>query len=487
MKTYILFSLALVLSYFIIDSLNAQDSLYLGETPPGSTPQLFGDNLMLENSAYIGHRLAISIDGKEIYFSRRNSFNDPQIIQFLKYEDNKWNGPYVLFSGFPYDQTAPAFSVDGKTLYFHSIENNKIFAYFIERASGGWTEPQLYKEYTKEIFYFQETNNNNFYATTNYATNGIGGSDICKIIFNEDTISEVKSLGAPLNTEGSGENSFYIAKDESFIVLGRNEDFSAANRDLYISYKKADNTWTNPKSLGTKINSGSTLKWGPYVTSDNMYLFYESDDIRWTTWWVRFDNLLDSLKYTNFSPYVKYNIPDQEGTIGHLFSYTLPDTIFYDDDGNNTLTFSVSLSNGDPLPENLIDFNPSTRTFSGTPDTTGIFEIKVTATDTAGEYVSVQFNLTVVDPSTSMNQIYNQKIFIYPNPSNGLFTLSFGGTINQEAKAKIYNVEGKLVYNKTFHRIANALINLQGYPQGIYILKVTHNGIIYKYSLYKQM
>ena len=75
---------------------------------------------------------------------------------------------------------------------------------------------------------------------------------------------QLPSLGIPLNTT-KNDGQFFIAKDESFIVLGRNE--SNTNRDLYISYKKSDGTWCTPRSLGSKINNGQVFKMGPLCNS----------------------------------------------------------------------------------------------------------------------------------------------------------------------------------------------------------------------------
>lgn len=393
--------LAFVLSLMSIISFTAHsqaipdDSLYLGQIPPGTTPLLFADNLMLGATFLQCARIAISKDGKEFYYTRRTDYSvNEEDIRYFKYANNKWNGSFILFPNIKTVILAPTFSVNWDTLYFQECNpnNNITHTYFSERDSNGWTTPQLFHGYTGELYYLQETNNYNFYVSVQNGKNGVGKYDICKITFDNDTISEIRSLGIPLNTTNN-DAEFFIAKDESFIVLGRNE--SSTNRDLYISYRKSDNTWSIPKSLGSKINNGSTFKWGPFVTLDNKYLFYESTAIRWTTWWVRFDGMLDSLKHTNFPPYQKNSIPDQKDTVGHPINYQIPDSTFIDDDGNNTLTYSAKLSNGLSLPA-WLSFDPATRTFSGTPDTVAALTIIITATDTANAMLHVNLELLLL-------------------------------------------------------------------------------------------
>ncbi len=55
---------------------------------------------------------------------------------------------------------------------------------------------------------------------------------------------------------------------------------------------------------------------------------------------------------------------------------------FYDDDGDNTLSYSATSGDGGALPA-WLTFDMKRRTLSGTPQQTGPFLIQVTATDTA--------------------------------------------------------------------------------------------------------
>jgi hypothetical protein len=173
--------------------------------------------------------------------------------------------------------------------------------------------------------------------------------------------------------------------------------------DLYISYKKADGTWTNSKSLGSKINlPNPSWEYGPFVTQDNKFLFFSRGEIAmpsYSTYWVKIDNVIDSLKYTNFVPYVRNQIKAVSIQVDLLFSFSLPADAFIDDDGNNKLTYSATLSDGRPLPAWLL-FDSSSQTFSGKPTAVSTITVKVTASDQNSETVSCIFSLIV----TSENQ-----------------------------------------------------------------------------------
>jgi|ERR1022692_138294 hypothetical protein len=90
---------------------------------------------------------------------------------------------------------------------------------------------------------------------------------------------------------------FFIARDESYMIVSANEtkDFEC---ELYISFRKADKTWTIPVSLGPLINDGVAHRWGEYVTPDNKYLFYSrgTSEKDCAIYWVRFDRLLETLR-----------------------------------------------------------------------------------------------------------------------------------------------------------------------------------------------
>ncbi|MEZ2227324.1 MAG: S8 family serine peptidase [Microcoleus sp.] len=75
------------------------------------------------------------------------------------------------------------------------------------------------------------------------------------------------------------------------------------------------------------------------------------------------------------------------------FNYTFPWNTFTDPDPGDTLTYSATLNNGQPLPS-WLRFNPTTRTFNGTTPGLQNLAIKLTATDTTGVSASDVIDLT---------------------------------------------------------------------------------------------
>lgn len=361
-----------------------KDSLFLGQIPPENKPEKFP--LSVNKGFFAAERIAISNDGRDIYYSEIKGYYPirGENIKKYSYSDGKWTGPFDLFVGY-----GPALSISGDTMYFERKDvENKSETYISVRSGSGWANPGRILTKLDKAHYYQVTKTGNHYVSS-IAGNGSGLNDWCKIIIT-GTDSTALSLGRPLNT--GGENlDFFVSKDESYMIV--------TNRPgLGISYRKDDGSWTNPRNLGPKIDFGLG-SWGPYVTADNKYLFYSTgtkpDYSDVGIFWVRIDGLIDSLKHTNLSPYIKSLIQNQTAVTGQPYSFTIPDNIFFDDDSNVALTYSATLLNGNPLPS-WISFNTSTRTFSGTPVETGELTIKVVVADSseATAYCPVKIIIT---------------------------------------------------------------------------------------------
>jgi hypothetical protein len=345
------------------------ESYYLGQIPPGNTPERFP--LSVKQGFFAAERIAISNDGRDIYYTEIKEYYPikGENIKRYSFSDGKWTGPFDLFDGY-----APVFSITGDSMYFERKgSENKSEIYFSVKSGPGWGKPKRILTGLDIAHYYQVTRTGNKFISSN-SGNGAGLNDWCKVSINRADTTAV-SLGRPLNT--SGENlDFFVSIDETFIIV--------TNRPgLGISYRNNDGSWTNPKNFGPTINFGLG-SWGPYVTQDNKYLFYSTgtkpdySDVH--IYWVRIDSVIDSLKHTNLSPYIKSLIKNQTAVEGQSFTFTIPDNIFFDDDSNVPLTYSATLITGDPLPS-WISFDPATRTISGTPLEQGELTIKVFVAD----------------------------------------------------------------------------------------------------------
>jgi WD40 repeat protein len=275
---------------------NTKDA-YLGQKTPGDKPEVFAEHLLVQRDTFPMDRVAFSNDGKEFYYPSNTTWynTDHAAIRYFKFENGKWNGPFTLFPHY----FAPAFSADGKTLYLEGgkRDDKRALVRQSHRRANGWSEPEIYLATNFSTYDFMPTQSGTSYIGS-AASPDRKDMDICTLtISGKDTT--VKSLGPPINTTGY-EGDFFVAKDESYIILSDKES-KTYECELWISFHKKDGSWTAPVSLGPDINNGVAHRWGQYVTPDGKFLFYSTghgpQDCRIV--WVRFDHLLAKLKKEN--------------------------------------------------------------------------------------------------------------------------------------------------------------------------------------------
>jgi len=340
------------------------DSLYLGQSLPGSDPKAF--DLEVTSGTFAAERIAISKDGAEIFYSEVKSYYPVtgDKIRYYKYENNKWSKSQILFEGF----FAPALSLTGDTLFVEHEPN----MYFSVRQKNSWSAPKQFFSSIESAHYLQVTNKGNFYISAKSASS-VGASDWSKIQFTgKDTVA--KSLGFPVNRVVD-ELDFFIAKDESYMI-------TCPQGPICISYPNAKGGWFNGRYLSNKINFGIS-GWGAYVSPNGKYLFYTTgtkmdySDVH--VYWVSMGNMVDSMKNTNLPPYVKNKPMPQTAAVGKMFSFVVPDDAVCDDDGNS-IRYEVLSLDSSPMPA-WLSFDPQTKTLSGTPETAGNVTLRFNAYD----------------------------------------------------------------------------------------------------------
>ncbi len=105
-----------------------------------------------------------------------------------------------------------------------------------------------------------------------------------------------------------------------------------------------------------------------------------------------FDDFTLTIGNVNDAPAVANPIADQAVILEGAFTFTVPVNTFADVDGD-TLTYTATLANGDPLPS-WLSFDAGARTFSGTPPAVAVISVTVTASDAAFSAAD-SFNIAV--------------------------------------------------------------------------------------------
>jgi len=243
---------------------------------------IFGEGLI---STAINERdFAISPDGKEIYFTIASPRSDFQTIVFCKQvKSGEWTKPEVVSFAGLYSDLEPAFSADGKTLYFASnrplngTEPKDFDIWKVSRENNDWGTPvnlgaPINTEYDE--FYPSITKAGHLYFTASYKGQGRGREDIYRAEWKDSKYQIPQPLDSAINSNVDEFNAF-VSPDEDYILFtcfGKWDD--AGGGDLYISVKNSAGKWQPAKCL-TELNS-KYLEYCPYVSPDGRKLFLTS-------------------------------------------------------------------------------------------------------------------------------------------------------------------------------------------------------------------
>ncbi|MEL6302808.1 MAG: polysaccharide deacetylase family protein [Pseudomonadota bacterium] len=255
---------------------------YLGQTPPGVTPKVFAPGVISLADRY-EYGSVFSPDGREMFFAVANEGRG-EIFTTRNTRDG-WETPTRILSDPQHSFADPFLSRDGTRLYFISTrassdpENPNYDLYFVTRQGRQWSEPQALSDEINSEF-------NEYYVSFSdigemvFASNRSGSSDSDFDIFIQTPDSaDIQILPGRANTKAYEADPF-IAPDGSYIIFGSTRIKGQA-RDLYVTFRQADGTWSRGVSLGERINTEG-IEFCPFVTRDGRFLFYTSNqEIFW--------------------------------------------------------------------------------------------------------------------------------------------------------------------------------------------------------------
>lgn len=121
--------------------------------------------------------------------------------------------------------------------------------------------------------------------------------------------------------------------------------------------------------------------------------------------------------------------------------------------------------------------NDGTTLLDGSVLGIGMHMLIVSAGNSTNSCLSRDTLMVRVDACLGVNDLNSDKFFnVYPNPSNGLFNLSFGSSIQSDVvNIEVTDAQGKLVFKNQINSIQNFLttLDLSGNASGIYMLRIS--------------
>lgn len=251
---------------------------YLGQKPPGLTPELFVPEIFKQFPGNSVHSApSFSYDGKEMCYTVMPK-EGPFIIKHTKMVNNKWSRPdTVTFSGKIFGHNS-LFANQNDLILFKAKSPRYEGSYVpslwkAERDNGVWGTPvEMDPVFDGLSMGTSITRSGTIYFTL--ATQGSGSYDIYKSQLVQGKYSEPERLGPQINSDVPDWQPF-IAPDESYLIFSRFQGKPKSGiLRLFISFKDSKGNWTEAKDMGDSINS-ENAGW-PYVSPDGKYFFFVS-------------------------------------------------------------------------------------------------------------------------------------------------------------------------------------------------------------------
>lgn len=263
----------------IVESAFAATGPYLGQQPPGTTPELFLATGLAERDT------AFTPDGAELFHSMWERGRG----YLLTRTDGPhgWSEPeFAPFASAGHSELEPFITTDGAWLYFISkrplpdgTTPEKFDLWRVPKTAGGWGEPEILPEPVNsehEEFYPSLTSDGDLYFTSD-RPGGLGGEDIWWAEWTGGGWAEPANLGEAVNSPGPEFNSL-IAPDGSWLIFGTAREGDLGRGDMHIAFRGLDGEFLPAVNMGAPINSDA-LDYCPSLSPDGSIFFFTSSRI----------------------------------------------------------------------------------------------------------------------------------------------------------------------------------------------------------------
>jgi OmpA-OmpF porin, OOP family len=189
----------------------------------------------------------------------------------------------------------PTVSADGNLLFFicendphntkyRSIRNSQDIWYSERDSAGKWGGAihmgyPLNTYHYNAVYWISPDNNRilirNAFIDGDYVGNGVSMSYRTR----DGGWSKPNALRIRnyLKYDRGRQNGATMAHDGKTLLLYMTEEKGGENNDIYVCFLQPDGTWSEPKSIGKKINLPQYDEMTPYLASDGVTLYFSSN------------------------------------------------------------------------------------------------------------------------------------------------------------------------------------------------------------------
>ncbi|MEX0298146.1 MAG: hypothetical protein AB3N28_03690 [Kordiimonas sp.] len=270
-----LLSIPLILACSLSASANESEfsSHYFGITPPDTTPIEFPFDRFVPEGFAVGNP-TFAPDGKEFYFTETNSMQ----IHIMKRTPEGWSKPQKASFATEGRNYEPFITKDNARIYFVSTRapgsgkwNGRIWT-CERKPDGSWSEPSIVIDRaTEEGFWFPTSPKPDTLYFGATLEDSLGEGDFYKAT-KVNGIWSIKHLEPPFNTPDY-EWDPLVSPNGSYMIFESRRPEGYGATDIYVTFRKEDDTWGDPINLGRPVNS-TDYETAASITPDGAYMFY---------------------------------------------------------------------------------------------------------------------------------------------------------------------------------------------------------------------
>lgn len=259
---------------------------YLGQKPPGTTPEVFAPGIVSTGSHEFS--CCFSPDGNEFYFTRRHPGLNETVIMVSQRVAGVWAEPDVAPFVDKQFSFEPWVTPDNKRLYFQSGRpipgqaGPPMNVLYVERQGDGWSLPKNPGApfNPAQAMHISSTTDGTIYTTD--ISGGPGSECLAVMKKGNGEYVKLEKLGLPLNKERPSMHP-YISPDESYLIFTVRRPTEKINSVLFISFKTPEGGWSEPQLIDLGMKAGL-----PFVSPDGQVLFFTGgeqgkSDIYWVS------------------------------------------------------------------------------------------------------------------------------------------------------------------------------------------------------------
>jgi len=189
----------------------------------------------------------------------------------------------------------PTISADGNLLFFicenhpmntkyNSVRNSQDIWYSTRDSAGNWSNARhmgypLNTYHYNAVYWISPDNNRilirNAFVNGDYFSNGVSMS--YRMTNGRWSPPEMLRIRNYHKYDKGRQNGASMAHDGQTLLLYMSEKSGSENNDIYACFLLPDSTWSEPKSLGKKINLPDYNEMTPYLAADGESLYFSSN------------------------------------------------------------------------------------------------------------------------------------------------------------------------------------------------------------------